>query len=182
MDIPTTPIAAVVVSTVALVAFLWAVRRPRSARYLGPAADYWETLRRLLLPPLHAYAERYGHFTAQVVNERSYVGRIDSPPDQVEHLLWQHGFQRMPLASFKSLSDGTPEAGSWAYRESLTASEQLHVMLFSTREGTAVYCHREANALSPFTALAHYRGVGYDPQAGANQLREKLPSGVWDGP
>jgi len=46
------PIAAAVVSTVALLAFIWALRQPRNTRYLGPAADYWETLRSVLLPLL----------------------------------------------------------------------------------------------------------------------------------
>lgn len=175
MEIPFTPIAAAVVSTVALLGFVWAARRPRTARYLGPAADWWETLRRVVLPRLHTYAERYGHFAAMVVNERAYVGRIDQPPERVEDLLWEHGFRRMPLASFKTLSDGTGEIGSWAFRESLTASEQLHVMLFPTREGTAVYAHMEANALSPFTALDHYRGVGYNPEKGRERVKEILP-------
>jgi hypothetical protein len=172
------PIAAAVVSTVALLAFVWALRQPRSTRYVGPAADYWETLRSALLPLL---ARRVPDVLwSYTLHEREYVGGIDKPPEEVEQLLWDHGFTRMPLAALKRLSDGTVESGSWAWRESLTAQNQLHVMLFATRDGTAIYCHLEANALSPFNALDHYLGRGYDPEAGAKQLRDKLPSGVWD--
>lgn len=172
------PIAAGIVSTVALLWFIWALRQPRNTRYVGPAADYWETLRSVALPLLDRHMP--GVKWQYTLHNREYVGRIDAPPEQVETLLWEHGFTRMPLAAFKQLSDGTGESGSWAFRESLTAPEQLHVMLFADQDGTAVYAHMEANALSPFTALAHYRGVGYDPQAGADMLRDKLPPGVWD--
>jgi len=172
------PIAAAVVSTVALLAFIWALRQPRNTRYLGPAADYWETLRSVLLPLLARRVPRIKW--SYTLHEREYVGRIDESPEEVEQLLWEHGFRRMPLAAYKTLSDGTGEVGSWAWRESLTADKQLHVMLFPDQDGTAVYAHAEFSAINPVVALKHYRGVGYDPQAGAEQLRAKLPSGVWD--
>lgn len=172
------PIATAVVSTVALLAFVWALRQPRSRRYLGPAADYWETLRSLLLPLLDRRVPRIKW--AYTLHEREYVGRINAPPEEVEQLLWTHGAKRMPLAAFKTLSDGTTEVGSWAFRDSLTAEMQTHVILFPDQDGTAIYAHMEANALSPFDALAHYRGIGYDPEQGEKALRLHLPPGVWD--
>lgn len=174
------PIAAGIVSTIGLLWFVWAARQPRNTRYVGPAADWWETLRSILLPLLSQRVPRIKW--AYTLHEREYVGVIDRPPEEVEQLLWEHGFTRNPLAAYKTLSDETGEVGSWAWRESLFADSQLHVMLFPAREGTAVYAHVEPNAQNPFTALDHYRGVGYNPQEGAELCRNLLPDGVWHEP
>jgi hypothetical protein len=174
------PIAAALVSTAALLAFMWALRQPRNRRYVGPAADYWELVRRILLPLLarRVPAVKWSY----ELHGREYVGRINEPPEEVEQLLWDHGFTRMPLAAYKTLPDGSGEVGSWAFRESLTAEKQLHVMLFADGDGTAVYAHAEYSAINPLVALKHYRGTGYNPDAGAEQLRAKLPPEVWDAP
>lgn len=174
------PIAAGIVSTVALLAYVWALRQPRNARYVGPLADWWETLRSVLLQLLSRRVPRVKW--AYTLHEREYVGVIRKPPEEVEQLLWEHGARRNPLAAYKTLSDGTGEIGSWAFRESLFAENQLHVMLFPAREGTAIYGHMEYSSINPFTALKHYQGQGYDPEAGAKQLRQKLPPAVWDAP
>jgi hypothetical protein len=174
------PIAAGIVSTVALLAFVWALRQPRNTRYVGPAADWWETLRSVLLPLLDRHMP--GIKWAYTLHEREYVGYSRYPPEEMERILSDAGFHRMPLAAYKDLSDGTEETGSWAYRDGVLAADQLHVMLFPREGGTAIYAHSEPNALNPFRALKHYRpGDEYDPAKGAAELRHRLPSGVWDG-
>lgn len=177
------PIVASLVSLVAVVLFARALQGPRTRRLLGPAADWWETLRRVGLPLLDRVARRRlpgDHYAAYELREREIVGVIDRPPEAVEQLLWDAGARRMPLAALKSLPDGRVEVGSWAFRESLLARHQTHPILFPAGEGrTLVAAHREANALNPWTAWDHYRGVGLSAEAGERVVRERLDEGVW---
>jgi len=181
-----TPIAASLVSLVALLAFAWAARGPRSRRWLGPTADGWEILRGVVLPPLDRLLRRRlpgQHYAAYTLSLDEVIGVIDAPPEEVESMLWDAGFRRMPLAAYKTLPIpyyGREEAGSWAYRDGLLASRQTHVMLFAAGEGrTLVAAHQEANALHPLVAMEHYRGVGYDVPAGEKEVRRRLDEGVW---
>lgn len=178
-----TSIAAPLVATAALLATLWAIRQPRSRALLGPAADFWEYVRRGLLPLLDRMLRRRApgqHYAAYQLSMDEVVGTIDATPEEIEQLLWDAGFRRMPLAALKSLPDGRVERGSWTYRDSLLADRQLHVMLFATAEGqTLVAAHAEANALNPMVAMDHYRGRGYDVPAGERQVRKRLDEGVW---
>jgi len=178
-----TPLAASLVATVVLLAFAWGARGPREQRWLGPAADGWEFARALMLPPLDRLLRRRvpgQHYAAYTLSLDEVVGVIDAPPERVEEMLYDAGFRRMPLAAYKTLPEGRGEIGSWAYRDGLFTSRQTHVMLFAAGEGrTLVAAHQEANALSPFTALDHYRGVDYDVPAGERAVRERLDEGVW---
>jgi len=177
------PVVASLVSLVALLLFVRALRGPRTRRLLGPAADWWETLRRWLLPLLDRIArERLpgDHYASYELASREIVGVIDAPPERVEQLLWEAGARRMPLAALKRLPDGRVEIGSWAFRESPLARRQVHVMLFATAEGrTLVAAHEEASALNPWTAWDHYRGVGLSAEKGERAVRERLDEGVW---
>ncbi len=136
-----------------------------------------------MLPLLDRLLRRHApgqHYAAYQLSLDEVVGTIDATPEAVERLLWESGAKRMPLAALKDLPDGRVERGSWAYRDSLLASKQVHVMLFATATGeTLVAAHEEANALSPFRALEHYRGVGYDVPAGERAVRERLDERVW---
>lgn len=157
------------------IAYLRTQRQPR--RWLGPRADEWEWLRAALLPVLDRLlrAETDWGYAAYELEQAERAGYIDAPPEAVEELLYQRGFRRLPLAAYKSLPDGREEVGSWGYRESLLAREQVHVMLFSAPGGgTHVYAHREPSAINPLTAIDHYRGRGYDPAAGVAFVRERL--------
>jgi len=179
-------LVASLVSLLALLAFAWAARQPRSRTLLGPAADGWETVREAVLPPLDRLLRRRApgqHYAAYTLSLDEVVGTIDAPPEEVEQLLYKAGFRRMPLAAYKTLPMpyyGREEIGSWAYRDGLLASTQTPVMLFRAAEGqTLVAAHQEANALNPWTALEHYRGEGYDIAAGERAVRERLDEGVW---
>lgn len=176
-------IVAPLVSLAALWAFAWAVRQPRSRRLLGPAADTWELLRGLLLPPLDRLLRRRApgqHYAAYTLSMDEVVGVIDATPEAVEQLLWDAQFRRMPLAALKRLPDGRVETGSWAWREHPLASTQVHVILFAAGEGrTLVAAHEEANALNPAVAMDHYRGRGYDVPGGEREVRRRLDEGVW---
>lgn len=180
----TTSIAASFVATAALLATLWAARRPRTRRLLGPAADYLEYVRRLVCPLLDRLAGQYlegRHYATYELAERELVGLIDAPPEAVERMLWDAGAVRQPLAALKTLPDGRTEAGSWAFRDSLLAPTQTHVVLFAGVEDgeTLVAAHQEASPLLPWTALDHYRARDVDVDAGERVVRERLDEGVW---
>lgn len=178
-----TQIAAPLVATAALLATLWAARQPRTRRLLGPAADFWEYARRLVWPLLDRVARRHGHYAAYEIGEREVVGVLDATPGEAEQLLWDAGARRQPLAALKTLPDGRTECGSWAFRDSLLAETQVHVVLFAgTHEGeTLVAAHAEASPINPFTALDHYRARGVDVDAGERAVRRRLDEGVWVG-
>ena len=147
----------------------------------GPAADWWEVVRRTVLPPLNRLLrDRELGYAAYTLQYREHVGTLAKDPEAAERLLWEHGFVRNPLAAYKTLPNGTGEIGSWVYRESLLAKEQVHVMLFPTANGTHVFAHRKPSASNPLTAYSHYMGRGYDPDAGAEFVLERLPIEVWD--
>jgi len=176
-------IAAPIVATVALLLFLRARRSPHARAVLGPAADGWEVVRRGLLPLLDRLARRRldgGHYASYELGEGEIVGLIDASPEEVERMLWDAGATRMPLAALKRLPGDRTEIGSWAWRDGVLAREQVHVMLFrGVEEGeTLVAAHKEPNALNPWTALDHYRGVGYSPEEGEREVRQRL-SGVF---
>ena len=182
-DITPIQLAASFVSLAALLLFARALRGPRTQQWLGPAADWWELLRRRGLPLLDRLARRRlpgQHYAAYTLSLDEVVGTIDASPEEVEQLLWDSGAKRMPLAAYKTLPDGRTEVGSWAWRDGLLAPKQTHVMLFDGDNGrTLVAAHKEANALNPFTALDHYLGRGYDVPAGERAVRERLDESVW---
>lgn len=157
-------VAAPVVALLGLYLYL----RLGRAHY-GPEADYVEVIRRSVLPQLNRLARRRGWgYTAYRLGRDEFVGYIEDDPEVVEERLHAAGYERMPLAAFKYSPDGRPEVGSWAWRESLLATRQVHVMLFETGDGeaTEVYAHDEFNAYNPRVALAHYLGLGYVPLGG----------------
>ena len=168
-------VLAPVVSLIGLLAFIWAIRHPRTRLILGPPADFWELIRRYGLPLLgKRLSDRI--YTTGNVDESQFVVRTDKEPERVEELLWGAGFRRMPLAAFKSLPDGRQSVGSWAYRETLLSDEQLHITLFKAENGAGIYAHSEPNALSPFTAYAHFASDEVDARGGVEQARKQLPS------
>lgn len=165
-------IAAPIVATFGVVV-LYGILQPT---HRGPTATYWNRGREALLPGLDRLARRLRlGYAAYEVNPREYAGRIDASVETTGELLAAHGFERMPLSAWKTLSDGRSEAASWARRDGLFADRQLHVMLFRTDEGaTDCYVHDEFNAFHPRHATKHYHGVDYDPQEGCRQFRELL--------
>lgn len=134
----------------------------------GPRADWWETLRRTVLPQLNRLAQRNGWgYAAYTLSPEEYIGTSERPPEMFEQFLSDHGFKRMPLAAYKYEPEemgGKGEVGSWAYRGSMLATRQDHLILFEAPSGgTDVYGHSEYNAYNPLTAAQHYLGVNYVP-------------------
>jgi len=146
-----TPLAASLVATVVLLVFAWGTRGPRERRWLGPAADGWEYARALMLPPLDRLLRR----------------RV---PGQ------HYAAYMLSLDEVVGVIDAPPEeVESMLYRAGFR-----RMPLAAYKSLPEVAAHQEANALSPFTALEHYRGVGYDVPAGEREVRRRLDEGVWE--
>lgn len=147
----------------------------------GPRAEYWELLRGTVLPAYdRTFLDGSDDYTAYQIPDHEYAGKLDLPPEAVEKRLWEVGFERMPLAAFKTTPDGRHEVGSWAYRERPLAERQLHVVLFRRPDGgTDMYAHDEYNALNPAVAHEHYRGVGRSGERGREMLWTLLGKNDW---
>lgn len=162
---------------VAIIA-VWVLYVRLGRSHLGADDDWWEAIRRLVLPQLNRVARRNGWgYAAYTLTWGEYAGRVHLGEEAFEKNLEALGFERMPLAAFKFDPSGRPEAGSWAYRDSLFAERQLHVIIFNHGGGAIdIFAHDEYNAFNPATALQHYLGVDYDPGAGVQQFIE-----MWSG-
>jgi len=80
-DITPIQLAASFVSLAALLLFARALRGPRTQQWLGPAADWWELLRRRGLPLLDRLARRRlpgQHYAAYTLSLDEVVGTIDA--------------------------------------------------------------------------------------------------------
>ena len=172
--------AAALVAFGALYAYL---RSP--AWVFGPQARFWNPLRRALVPVLDRIADQHLDdrtggaisYAQYELDNSEYVGRVEASVGEFERALYDSGFKRLPLAALKTLPGGRIERGSWARREGLLAERQTHVMLFESPAGESgidVYAHAEPSAINPTTAWKHYRGVGYSPSEGVDELRAWL--------
>lgn len=138
----------------------------------GPDATWVESLRLFCSTKLARFDERAG---PRPIAYGEYAGRLNAPLAATERLLWQEGFIRNPLSRLKT-REGTPEVGSWVYRESPLAPRQLHLMLFPGPAGTTdVYAHEELSSVNPLYAPAHFTSGGQSLRAGVVGARSRLP-------
>lgn len=138
----------------------------------GPSADWIEPLRSTTYPLLHPLLERVGGFALATVGDEQYVGWLPMSVEALEHVLWVNGFKRNPLAALKRREDGAPSAGSWAWRPSLFAHRQLHVVLIADDGGTSIYAHLEPNIYRH--PRRHLSTEYVDFVGGANTVRQWL--------
>lgn len=153
-------------------------------KHYGPDADYWELVRRAVLPQLNRLARRNGWgYAAYTLSNDEYLGKVDEDPEAFEERLYAMGAYRMPLAAYKYRpgpedKERRGEVGSWAWRPWLFSRRQIHLILFEGEEGeTLVFGHEEANAYNPLTAASHYLGIGYRPLGPVTSLSDLLQHG-----
>lgn len=157
-------------------------------RALGADDDWWNALRRVVLPWLDEQVDGDGLYASYELHPREFVGTVDLSVDEVEEELERLGFDRNPLAALKYAPDGRPERASWALRDlppyfdelpplaqaavAALQEDQLHVMLFERPDGrTDIAVHHEASSINPEKAAGHFRGDEYDVQKGNEQFR-----------
>lgn len=154
----------------------------------GPQGRWWERLRRLGSRMLGLIDDDGG---PRQITDGEFSGTLHCDLDTTEQMLYEKGYIRNPMARLKT-RDGTPEDGSWVYRESPLAPSQLHLMLFENDDGsTDVYAHEELSSVNPLCGPAHFRGDGQSVRTGVERAREWLsldvsdatttpPEGSWD--
>jgi len=188
--VPTVPLPPVSLSIILAALAMALVVYVGTARRLGPQHDWVEVVRSVALPLLDPVIERLagGVGAAYEIGDRERVGVLDATPEAVERLLWQAGCRRNVLSATKTLPDGRRQQGAWVYRRDadVGARMQVDIMLFEARGGTAVYAHHEPSSSlrwlrrDPSVLVDHYRGRGYDPDAGERILVEEiLPDARW---
>lgn len=166
---------------------------------LGHQDDFWEPLRGTVLPFVGHVLTRLGDHVGGDLYAESTTGRsqfvflVDKHRERVERDLDAIGFERNPLAAWKTLA-GTEhtEVGSWRWYddgetivEPTAAHEQFiqthgtgqadtqtHVVLYEIdgdESTTAVFAHHEAAwHIHP---IIHYRGRFTDAVLGVNNTR-----------
>lgn len=143
----------------------------------GPEGQWWETVRRLVAGTAGAFDSRAG---PRPITEAEYAGSLHCSLEETEELLYRCGFVRNPTARLKT-RNGTPEVGSWAYRESPLAPRQLHLMLFDGANGEIdIYAHEELSSVNPLCGAAHFTGVGQSVGAGVRRARDRFPLNTAD--
>lgn len=148
-------------------------------RFLLDADDDWqERLRRWLYPRLHGVLSLVGAYGTGHTGYNQFVGTLAEDEEVIEDELCALGFERNPIACFKSLPDGRQSEGSWVLRSHddpmgyLDRDRQLHVTLFACSDGSdgrELYAHEEFDWQDK--PLKHLRAEEFDPQRGADYAR-----------
>lgn len=149
-------------------------------RFLNEDDDWIEPFRRRLYPRLHPYLEPFGGYAVGRVGENQYSLTVPAGEETLEEVLYERGWERNPVACYKTHDDGRKSSGSWRLRAindeyGLLDDDccQLHITLFDNHdvdEYVDVYCHKEYDwQVSP---LKHLRGEDFDPIAGQVRARE----------
>ncbi|WP_290817961.1 hypothetical protein [Halovivax sp.] len=137
--------------------------------------DLTTRVRRRVLPTVHRIKEPLGGFAQCTQDPDEYVGTVQRGLADFRADLESMAFTPEPIASLKVHRDGRRSAGSWVRRRTALADWQLHVTLYwNEREAIDVFAHREYSWLRhPYK---HYRGVGWDTEAGVERMRSLLSS------
>jgi hypothetical protein len=149
--------------------------------------DYWERIRETIIPRLGYVVQFVEDVTGRPfyveseIHNNQFVGRVPVDVETFEKRLDEMGFERNPLASWKSLaSTGEHEEGSFRLvGVGGDESMQLHVILYDgnkidnpTTDVTYVYAHIELRwDVHP---IAHYRGKRADAQKGVKEMKRLL--------
>ncbi|ELZ18518.1 hypothetical protein C477_10643 [Haloterrigena salina JCM 13891] len=137
--------------------------------------DAVNAVRRSLLPQLHyLFAGTFGGYAISHTTADEYVLTAHCSEARLESILDELGFSRNPIASLKVRLDGNTSEGSWVWRPSPLADEQLHVVLHALEdaEKVDVYAHWELSWIRhPYR---HYVARGYDAETGVAMARKWL--------
>ncbi|MFA9417837.1 hypothetical protein [Natrinema sp. HArc-T2] len=140
--------------------------------------DIVNAVRRSFLPQLHfLFRGTFGGYAISHTTADEYVLTAHCSEQAIEDILERLGFSRNPIAALKVRVDGNTSEGSWVWRPSLLADEQLHIVLhdLENRSGVDVYAHWECSWIRhPYR---HYFARGYDAETGVALARYWLIDG-----
>ena len=144
------------------------------SKILDEDDDWIESFRRRWYPKLHPYLEPLGGYAVGHVYENQYAATIPEGEELFEEVLIDRGWQRNPIACFKTHEDGRKSSGSWRLRASddeygLLDDDrfQLHITLFENQDAETyvdVYCHLEYDWQK--APLKHLRGKDFSAGEG----------------
>ena len=140
---------------------------------MGRSSDIYNSARRRLLPGLHSVLDLViGGYALSDTPPEEYVGTLDCSESEAETALAALGFTRNLFASLKVRVDGNVSDGSWVYRDSLCADNQLHVTIHRAENGVRVYAHWESSSIRhPYR---HYLAREYSAETGVRMMRSTL--------
>ncbi|WP_408957653.1 hypothetical protein [Natrinema sp. 74] len=140
--------------------------------------DFVNALRRRFLPQTHFLLQgTFGGYAVSHTTADEYALTVHCSEATIEDVLEQLGFSRNPIAALKVRMDGNTSEGSWVWRPSLFADEQLHIVLhdLENESGVDVYAHWECSWIRhPYK---HYVARGYDAEKGVALARRWLVDG-----
>ncbi|WP_254761577.1 hypothetical protein [Natrinema marinum] len=140
--------------------------------------DAVNAVRRSFLPQVHFLLRgTFGGYAVSHTTADEYALTAHCSEGTLEDVLERLGFSRNPVAALKVRMDGNTSEGSWVWRPSLFADEQLHIVLhdLENEAGIDVYAHWECSwTRHPYH---HYVARGYDAEKGVALARRWLVDG-----
>jgi hypothetical protein len=129
-------------------------------------------VRQLFAPGITRLARTLGQ-PEYHLRDSEYVGTVEQPLDEFTETLQAHGFEWDPLAWYHQPPVGSEPNGSWAYRRTVLADRQIHVILIAhSPEYIDVFAHEEYSWLRH--PIKHFRQVGIERQAGRSEMRRRI--------
>lgn len=137
--------------------------------------DYWESIRKTFLKPLHKILSVYGLYAETYTGKAEYVGTVELGEEETETLLHALGFTRNWIASYHKYGWNTEryESGSFVKREP-SDDTQLHAVTYSIPSETHIFAHFEYNYLTH--PIKHYKGEDFSPRKGAKEMKSSMES------
>lgn len=143
---------------------------------MGHKHDYWESVRAFIIPKLAiliGIINKYlgtSYYVESVTGSKQYVGRVYMDVEGFEKELHDMGFERNPLASYKTLfGSNKSEVGSWRL---VDGDYQLHTILYVENNYVKIYSHYEYRWDKH--PIKHYRGKKIDIHKGVEMMHRKL--------
>lgn len=142
---------------------------------MGHTEDFVNAMRRSFIPQVHYLLQ--GSFDGYAVSHTTseeYALTTHCSEETIEGILEELGFSRNPIASLKVRTDGNTSEGSWVWRPSPLADDQLHIVLHEVENADKVdvYAHWECSWIRhPYK---HYVARGYDAEKGVQLARRWL--------
>jgi hypothetical protein len=139
---------------------------------MSVASEALNRARELVWPNFHrVFTSVSDAYAMTQTTEDEYVATVYETLGEFERKLPEMGFQRTPISSLKIRFDGNISDGSWVYRDSLFADEQLHVVLHEIRDRDAVdvYAHVEDSWIRH--PVGHVTKRNYSAHRGVRSVR-----------
>ncbi|WP_128224117.1 hypothetical protein [Halobacteriaceae bacterium SHR40] len=139
---------------------------------MSAASEGLNSIRGFVWPYFHRlFKSATDVYALSQTTEDEYVATVSETQEKLERRLPRMGFQRTPVSSLKIRFDGNISDGSWVYRDSTFADEQLHVVLHELRDrnGVDVYAHVEDNWIRH--PVGHVSKRNYNAQRGVQSVR-----------